>query len=261
MDAASATLTTKMVDTCSITDIIEVYDSPATSLVPAVYMTAFSFVPAPATVVYVDGFNLYYGALKGTPHRWLDLDGLFRRLRPGDDIQQIRYCSAMVVGPTRPNQEVYLKALATTPKVEVSLGKFKEKQVRCGVSACTFSGSRFYTTQEEKRTDVNIAVAMIDDANRGVCEKVILVSGDSDLVPAVTLVRSRHPSIEITVYVPANHRRRAFATELRGAAHKHRDLPLRLLPLSQFPDPITLRDGSLLSKPADWAVLTGTTPS
>ena len=28
------------------------------------------------TVVYVDGFNLYYGALKGTSWKWLDLVAL-----------------------------------------------------------------------------------------------------------------------------------------------------------------------------------------
>jgi hypothetical protein len=25
--------------------------------------------------VYIDGFNFYYGAAKGTPHKWLDLEG------------------------------------------------------------------------------------------------------------------------------------------------------------------------------------------
>ena len=53
----------------------------------------------PRTAVYIDGFNLYYGALKGTSHKWLDLDRYFRLLRPNDDLQCIRYFTAMVTGP------------------------------------------------------------------------------------------------------------------------------------------------------------------
>tara|TARA_R110002072_G_scaffold29206_4_gene92759 strand:- start:564 stop:863 length:300 start_codon:yes stop_codon:yes gene_type:complete len=34
------------------------------------------------TCVYVDGFNLYYGALKRTPYKWLDLAALMAAL-PG----------------------------------------------------------------------------------------------------------------------------------------------------------------------------------
>ena len=36
----------------------------------------------PSTHVYIDGFNLYYGALKGTPYKWLDLEALCRKLMP-----------------------------------------------------------------------------------------------------------------------------------------------------------------------------------
>ncbi len=46
--------------------------------------------------VYVDAFNLYYGAVKDTPYRWLDLDALCRRLFPRDEINRIRYFTAIV---------------------------------------------------------------------------------------------------------------------------------------------------------------------
>src|SRR6266540_753040 len=48
------------------------------------------------TNVYVDAFNLYYGCLKGTPYRWLDLAALCRRLLPNDEINRIRYFTALV---------------------------------------------------------------------------------------------------------------------------------------------------------------------
>ncbi len=43
----------------------------------------------PRTIVYVDGFNLYYGAVKGTPHKWLNLEKFFRMVRPLDDVLRI----------------------------------------------------------------------------------------------------------------------------------------------------------------------------
>ena len=48
------------------------------------------------TNVYVDGFNLYYGAVKGTPFRWLDMAAMCRMLLPGDQINRIKYFTALV---------------------------------------------------------------------------------------------------------------------------------------------------------------------
>lgn len=138
--------------------------------------------PAPVpkrqrVVIYVDGFNLYYGALKDTPAlKWLNLERFCQLLRPNDDIQVIRYFSAMVTGRTRPNQEVYLRALATTPLVDVVLGRFKDKTVNCGVGACVYAGPKRFKMPEEKRTDVNIATYMIDDAYQDRCDHLILFS-------------------------------------------------------------------------------------
>jgi len=44
--------------------------------------------------VYIDGFNLYYGCLKGTLDKWLDPAALARRLLPADTIKRIRYFTA-----------------------------------------------------------------------------------------------------------------------------------------------------------------------
>jgi hypothetical protein len=203
------------------------------------------------TIIYVDGFNLYYGAVKGTPYKWLDLGRFFRLLRPHDDIISIRYFSALVMGPTRPNQETYLQALATTPEVDVLLGNFKRKRVKCLVQACTATCNKFFEVQEEKRTDVNIAVSMLDDAYQGKCDQMILVSGDSDLVPPIRAIRSRFTNIKCMVYVPAQHPTRAHAVELRTAAHASRDLPLNLLSKAQFPTTLNTCSG-VIRKPASW---------
>jgi len=204
------------------------------------------------SVVYVDGFNLYYGAVKGSPYKWLNLQRYFQMLRPHDDVQAIRYFTALIDGPRRRNQLAYLRALETLRLVEIILGQFKMKQVTCRVRACTFAGARRFPTQEEKRTDVNIAVRMLDDAYQNVCDRFVVVSGDSDLVPVVNQVKTRFPPKEVIVYVPARNRVRGAAVELRAAADKDRVLPLEKLPHAQFPAQVPDGSGGVIHKPAGW---------
>ena len=209
--------------------------------------------PKPRTIFYIDGLNLYYGAVRPTPAlKWLDIARYCKLLRPHDDIRMIRYFSALIAGPTRPNQEIYLRALATTPLVEVTLGKFKTKNVKCGVSTCTVPGNKWFLMPEEKRTDVNIAVFMLDDAYRDMCDQFVIFSGDSDLVPAVNMVRLRFPRKKIIVYVPTQNPVRSAAVELRTSAHVDRSLPLLLLSKSQFPNTIPDGAGGTLTRPASW---------
>lgn len=82
-----------------------------------------------ATNVYVDAFNLYYGCLKGTPYRWLDLGSLCRRLLPRDEIGRIRYFTATVSArPDNPGapqrQQVYLRALTTISDLSIHYGHY-----------------------------------------------------------------------------------------------------------------------------------------
>ena len=82
------------------------------------------------TNVYVDGFNLYYRALKDTPFRWLDLRRLAEALFPEDNVHRVCYFTARLdARPGNPNQPrrqlVYLRALATLPRVEIHYGSFR----------------------------------------------------------------------------------------------------------------------------------------
>src|SRR5487761_1018662 len=74
--------------------------------------------PAPSrTIVYVDGFNVYY-AIKATGFKWLDLVALSARLLPNNQIDLVRYFTARVSAlphdPQAPSrQQTYFRALAT----------------------------------------------------------------------------------------------------------------------------------------------------
>lgn len=83
----------------------------------------------PRANVYVDGFNLYYGCVQGTPYKWLDLQRLARLLLPEYSVQRIRYFTARV--QPRPGdvqqpqrQQTYIRALETIPHLSVHFGHF-----------------------------------------------------------------------------------------------------------------------------------------
>ena len=82
------------------------------------------------TNVYIDGFNLYYRALKDTPFRWLDLRRLAEALFPQDSINRVSYFNARLdARPGNPSQrqrqQVYLRALATLPGFDAYYGVFR----------------------------------------------------------------------------------------------------------------------------------------
>lgn len=213
-------------------------------------MASSSAKPKLRSIICIDGFNFYYGAVKGGPYKWLNLERFFTRLRPHDDICRIHYFTAFVTGPTLPNQQVYLRALETLPLVNIVLGNYKAKRITCTVPACLHTGTRRFSSVEEKRTDVNIAVQMMEDAYEDRCDQFVLVSGDSDLVPAVARVRNLGK--KVLVYIPARDPTRGAAVELRAAADSAKILPLDLLRHSQFPATISDGAGGALTKPATW---------
>ena len=84
--------------------------------------------------VYIDGFNLYYGCLKATSYRWLDLATFCQRMLPRDEIEAIKYFTARV--QARPGKEsavtdqnLYPRAIATLPEVSVHYGRFLNTEI------------------------------------------------------------------------------------------------------------------------------------
>ena len=206
------------------------------------------------TNVYIDGFNLYYGCLKGTPHKWLDLDALCRRLLPKHRIGRIRYFTAIV--SARPNdpsgpdrQRIYLRALETKPHVSVHLVEFLTSHVRMPVAAPRAGGPRFVEVikTEEKGSDVNLATYLLADAFRQDCEAAVVITNDSDLKEPIRVVRNEL-GLPVGVVNPHNPRKRSralldvtFFKQLRPS----------ILPACQLPAVLTDHHGTI-HKPATW---------
>ena len=205
------------------------------------------------SIIYIDGFNLYYGAIQGSPYKWLNLERYFRLLLPNDDIQVIRYFTAKVMNKrSAVRQEIYLSALATLPLVDIILGQFKTKQIEGRCSSCPLPKPRYFSAFEEKRTDVNIALWMLNDAHNNMCDRLILVTGDSDLVPAIAMVKQNYPAKKIIVYVPARSLVRGAAVELRAIADRDKTLPINFLHACQFPAAVPRGGGQSIAKPVEW---------
>jgi len=182
------------------------------------------------------------------------MERYFSLLLPDDEIQAIKYFTAKILGSHKANQDAYIKALSTLNKVQIIYGLFKYKKIKCLVKNCTYRGSRVFDVPEEKRTDVNIAVNMIKDAINDKCDRFIVVSGDSDLVPAVKAVKVIAPNKKVIVYVPASNRVRGAANELRNSSDRHKTLPNNLLSKAQFPAQLTDSTGGIIQKPEAWSI-------
>ena len=148
----------------------------------------------PRTNVYIDGFNLYYGAVKGTPYRWLNLAALCRQMLPNDAIQSIKYFTAIVSArphdPQQPmRQQVYLRALRTLPEVSLIYGHFLTHSVPMMLTGSNPPQRVWVDKTEEKGSDVNLATHLLHDGFKGLFDTAVLITNNSDLMEPVKIIR------------------------------------------------------------------------
>ena len=206
------------------------------------------------TILYVDGFNLYYGALKGSRCKWLDLLALFQTvLGSRYDILKIKYFTARVSDtPNNPSksqrQNVYLRALQHyRPEVEVYFGHFLSHKVRAPL-ANPVDGSRTVEVirTEEKGSDVNLAVHVLNDGWLDAYDCAVVVTNDGDIAEAMHLVRKHHDNKQVGLITP---RKRYPSHPLRKHANFARRIRPNALERSQLPNPIP---GTKFHKPRSW---------
>jgi len=200
--------------------------------------------------VYVDGFNLYYGALKSTPYKWLDLAKLCQALLPSDTMQSIKYFTARVSAlPTNPtsahDQGLYVRALKTTP-VTIKYGHFLTHSVPMYLSGVTPRKKVWVDKTEEKGSDVNLASHLLRDAFLKQFEVAVLISNDSDLAEPVRIVAEelKFPVGIINPHQYHSKELQQYATFVKRIRQGH-------LIASQFPATVHDAKGGF-SKPVGW---------
>ncbi len=198
--------------------------------------------------VYVDGFNLYYGAIKDTPYRWLDIAALCRLLLPRDDVHRIKYFTALV--DPRPNnpdqrarQETFLRALRTIPNLSIYFGFFLTHEVSMPLVG---GGYAQVIKTEEKGSDVNLATQLLLDAYHNDYEIAVIVSNDSDLLMPTQVVTHEFHKL-VGLLNPQKHPSRALLPHVTFI----KQIRPGVLAKSQFPPTLTDQHGTF-SKPASW---------
>ena len=207
------------------------------------------------TNVYIDGFNLYYRALKDTPFRWLDLRELSRILFPDDDIRTVCYFTAPLetrpANPAQPQrQQAYLRALATLPDFQIHYGAFRSG-VRRRPLAEPVEGlpSRVRVrNSEEKGSDVNLATRLLVDGFNGEYEQAVVVSNDADFAAAMRYVRDGL-GLRVTLVNPDA--RAVSPPVLADAATYVKRLWRSHLRRSLLPDTLS-DDVGVITKPRGW---------
>lgn len=199
-------------------------------------------------IVLVDGFNLYHGMKHQFGRRllWLDLTALARSLRPRSSLLSVKYFTAPVLDDpvAASNQARYQRALEVRSDgvLEVVQGRYQKKTLSC--RKCHAS----WTHYEEKETDVNIATSMVVAAADGRADSLIVISADSDLVPAVKAARDLNPKLFIAAAFPP----RRFSAELKKLMPSSFHIGTTKLTQNQLPEVVVDPSGPELRRPAKW---------
>lgn len=200
--------------------------------------------------IYVDGFNLYYGALKNTPYRWLDIAKLCHIMLPRDSISQIKYFTALVnPRPTDPDQltrqQIYLRALQTVPNLEIIYGHFLTHEIMMPLAPPKNGYAKVIKT-EEKGSDVNLALHLLSDGYKNAYDVAVVVSNDSDLLLPVQFVK-KELGKKIGVLNPQKHPSKV----LTASADFVKNIRQGVLSKSLFPTSLTDSQGTF-TKPTIW---------
>jgi len=212
------------------------------------------------TIAYIDGYNLYYGLLKGTKFKWLDMVALVKgMLRADHELVKVRYFTAPVRtyphdAPAIERQNAYLQALSACPLIETTLGFYSKNptllpayEARCKTCDVPTNGLLRVVKLEEKRSDVNIATSMLMDAFTGRAESFVLVSGDTDFIGPVTIVRKDFKKNVIVLNPHTRH------SDLERFASYYKDIPRDLPARCQLPEVVPLPNGRSIHRPPAWA--------
>lgn len=199
-----------------------------------------------SVIVYVDGFNLYFGMKESGYgiYKWLNIKNLVTGfLTANQNLVDLKYFTSRVTNNPlkQKRQATYIEALETTG-IKVIYGMYKAKDYDCKNCGHTWQ------IPNEKMTDVNIATQMLIDAFTDKFDTAILISGDSDLVPPIKSIHKLFPEKSVSVWFPPSRHTHSVASAAKGSLMLGR----KTLKSNQFPIEVTKSDGYVLHKPASW---------
>jgi uncharacterized LabA/DUF88 family protein len=201
----------------------------------------------PRVISYIDGFNMYYGlkSKKWERYLWLDVRALSLNLLKSDQsLVYTKYFTARISQPPDKvkRQNTYLEAIQTLPNTSILFGHYLSSPRSC--RNCGFT----YDMAQEKMTDVNIAVELLQDAFLDAFDAAIVISADSDLIAPVSAVKRLFPEKRVVVACPPGR----FSVNLTKAAHAYLQIGQGSIKKSQFPEVVRTLSGFPLRRPPSW---------
>ena len=165
--------------------------------------------------VYIDGFNLYHAiaALEDQRLKWVNFKALAESfLRPGEKLERVAYFTAVLKwDKQKQDRHVNFIAAQRALRVDVIESHFRKLDRHCRQM------DRYCRRDEEKQTDVSIALEAFADAMLDRYDRAILITADSDQVPLVRAIRAHFPTKHVTLAVPPG--RGEGARELGSVVH------------------------------------------
>lgn len=203
---------------------------------------------AERVIVYVDGFNLYFGIKSNgwARYLWLDLNAMGKGLlKRNQTLVRVKYFTSRIRLPhdKAARQNTFLEALQTLPDLDIFYGNYQINKKQC--KNC----GAISHIRNEKMTDVNIATEMLTDAFLDKFDTALLISADGDLTTPVERIAKTVGKRIVVIYPP---NRRSFALEAVASAHM--SLGKSHLANSQFPTQVSKADGFVLHRPLAWPI-------
>lgn len=226
------------------------------------------------TICYVDGYNLFYGCLKHSNDKWLDLykllfEHIIYQQNPASELVEIKFFTADIKAKVASHgdaaqqaQQAYHRALLQLYPSQISLINGYYSLEKAKLLAYRQPPDKLDRVEvwklEEKQTDVNIALESYRDAMKGNAEQLVFVSNDTDLAPALKAIREDlQDQVQLGVIIP-------IRKPVEGRSHRPGNKQLNIyadwernyitdeeLARSHLPDKIPTRKKTII-KPEYW---------
>jgi len=200
----------------------------------------------------VDGFNLYHaiGDLHQNHLKWLDLWKICENYAPPPRLELVGVFYFSAFATWKPDSykrhREYVRALQTVG-VKTVMGKFKEKDRKC------FSCDSQWKDHEEKETDVNLALYLLIEAVKDSYDRALLITGDSDLAPAVRLVKREFPNKDIRIIAPVGRNNSGDLVTAVGGQPHCRKMQLSHVKRALLPQTVSDTEGlTVATRPTEY---------
>ena len=192
------------------------------------------------TTVYIDGYNLYYGRLRDSQHKWLDIVALFEQIVKIQDqestVDAVKLFTAHALAKFATHgqksveaQQSYLRALELLYPERMQITRGIHSHDKTGTLLPEYIAGQPYDRLkrtrvwkiEEKQTDVNIAISMYRDAAKNLVDHQVLVTNDSDAEPTLKAIREDSPHITVGVITPVRPPDSGGARSISASLERH----------------------------------------